>query len=70
MIDEFKYAIETLKIEKYRSINLLRIIRVNAHEAQTTAFAKEEEKTEKQLKQLEFAIATLERVERGKEGGD
>ncbi len=65
MINEFRYAIETLKIEKYRMVGLLRQIRLNAHEARTAVFAKEEKKTKKQLKQLEFAIVALARVEKG-----
>jgi len=65
MKDEFNYAVETLKIEKYKLEGLLRQIRLNTHEGQTNAFVKEEEKTKEQLKQLDLAIVALERVGKG-----
>lgn len=58
-MNKFKYAIETLKIEKYGLIRLHRRLRQNEHECQTS-FSQEIKQTEKHLEQINSAIKKLE----------
>jgi len=53
------YAIETLRIEKYRQIALERQVEINEHEARTSLGS---EKIIDRIKRLDEAIARLERV--------
>jgi len=59
MRNKFEYAIETLKIEKYKMIALHRQIEISEHEARTS-FAPEIKEVEEKLKQIETAIKKLE----------
>ncbi len=54
------YAIETLKIEKYKLVGLKRVLFINQNEMQTS-FGDEINNTCDKLKQLDWAITELEK---------